>query len=166
MYINIWNNIIDKINQLIRVLIEFFKTLIITFIDLFYPVFDLEKKFDQITLLDDDYEIFENDDIGLGQSEWNKYVLKLSKIKNNNKMERDMFDILIIQKIHEINFVITLAINRSKTKRISYGVFKKKLSKILGNAVEIKYRLTTNPLFESIFKDNGPYRRFKYCDLM
>lgn len=140
---------------------------VIPIIDTLYPVIDLETKFDQI-ILEGPPCLVPDSEIELTQERWNFYVLHLSRLSKDPKLDKDMFDILIMQKIDDINFEITMSISKSETepKYITYALFRSKLLKILGDAIDIKYRHTTNRMFIGIFGDQGAYRRFKYHDVI
>jgi hypothetical protein len=147
---------------------------IIPIIDIIYPIFDLEKKFEHILSFNkkNAFELsYDNfgciDEVGLTQNTWNNYIVYLSQIKNNS-LTQDMFDKLIIQQIDKINFSISLAISRANNepKNITYSVFYNKISKIIGDAAKIRYRQTKNFMFKGIFNDDGPYRCFKYYDII
>lgn len=146
--------------------------LILPIVDTCYPIFDIEKKFDMIVANKykhvDDIDNSNNDDSNssddLTQEKWNNYIVYLNKIDKSNY---DMFDIIITQKLQQINYDITIAINRaSDSKSITYGMFYSKLFVLLGDSINIKYRYTTNSLFVGIFGDQGPYRKFKYYDII
>jgi hypothetical protein len=124
----------------------------IGFINALYPIQCIKNKYNKIS--------FNNE---LTQTHWNMYMMFL---KNSPKSSFDMFDILIHQNMDKINFDITVAITRSEDKTLSYISFYNKLKKILGNAIDIKYRYTTNWCFVSILSDNGPYRRFRPYDII
>lgn len=150
------------------------RTFILPIIDYLYPVFDIEKKFYQIISLNEKnlLILLDHSDFGcvdqpeLTQQIWNNYVMYLSKLKENSNLERDMFDVMIIQQIEKINFDVSLGISNSDTdpKCITFAVFRKKLEKNFGDAIKTKYRCTKNVMFEGIFKDQGPYRRFRFYD--
>lgn len=142
--------------------------IVIPIVDSLYPIFDIERKFDQIVRLYKIDKILKvNDyDTELTQIAWNCYIIHLQKM---NRFEYDLFDILISQKIEQINLAITIAINRTDTspRHITYGTFHSKLHSILGDAVNIRYRNIKNKtFFEGIFNDDSPYRRFKYYDVI
>lgn len=165
VFSDLYNRFVIKhyIRSIITILVRF---LIIPVIETLYPVFDIELKFDQIHKLYKTNKGEEYSDIELTQNMWNSYIMYLQK---TDKSKFDLFDILISQKIEQINFAITVAINRSDTnpRCISYGLFYNKLLHILGEAVNIRYRITKNKIFfVGIFGDDSPYRRFRYYDVI
>lgn len=136
---------------------------IIPIINILFPIVDIEKKFFDI-INNNENDMYEPE---LTQEMWNEYIQYLQmKNTDTKKPTYDMFDQLIIQKMDQINFIITVTINRSDNdpRYISYLTFYSKLKDILGDAIDIKYRYTKNSLFVGIFGDEGPYRRFKYYD--
>lgn len=148
------------------------RAFVIPVIDNLYPVMDLETKFDVIVEVNIKTMINTGDNFGCGdqteltQNHWNNYVMHLSRLKADPKLKRDIFDVMIIQQIKQINIAMTFAIAKTTTRPryITYHKFKKILTKILGDAVNIKYRSATGFLFVGIFRDDGPYRRFRYYD--
>jgi len=140
-----------KVN-LFHIIIQPLIYALIQFINTLYPIHCIKNKYDKIS--------FNNE---LTQKQWNMYMLFL---KNSPTIYFDMFDILIHQNIDKINFDITVAITRSEDKTLPYISFYNKLKKSLGNAIDIKYRYTTNWCFTSILSDNGPYRRFRLYDII
>jgi hypothetical protein len=162
-------------NYIFNIVIAIISFLILPVVETLYPVFDIEKKFDLILKLNKPKHLnnFNNSinyeeyyDIELTQDVWNTYIMYLQK---TDKSKFDLFDILISQKIEQINFTVTLAINRSDIipRCITYGDFYNKLLHILGEAINIRYRRTQNKLFFSgVFGDDSPYRRFKYYDVI
>ena len=164
-------------NKIIMHIINIFIGLmILPIVDALYPIFDIEKKFDQIVCCGEteltfgeintiDKEEIEIDyDIELTQNIWLNYIRHL---KTSDKNNYDLFDTLINQKLTQINSTIINSINKSdaKPKYITFRTFYTILSVSLGDAVNIKYRNTSNKLlFVSIFGDDSPYRRFKYND--
>lgn len=143
---------------------------IIPIVDLLYPIFDIEKKFDQISNMIK-IKSFDNfQDNELTQEAWNNYIIYL-KIPNNDECNLiyDIFDVLIRQNIDRVNFVITISINRSDSipKCITYATFYSKLKDIIGDAIDVQYRYTKNKIFfVGIFEDDSPYRRLRYYDII
>lgn len=88
------------------------RTFVLPIADSLYPVFDIEKIDSILDLernINPEFNAFE---IELTQTAWNSYVVNIQSIP---KDRYDVFDLLISQKIEQINFTITLAINRSDT---------------------------------------------------
>lgn len=138
------------------ILINLTKIFVIPVINDLYPIFDIERKFDKIL---NRYDDSTND---LTQADWNFYVLSLKQTDN-----LDFFDILISKKLDEINFNITVAINRSsgEPRSITFATFYSKLYEVLGEAINIKYRLTNNKVFfVGVLGDDSCYRKFRFCD--
>lgn len=164
----VWNYWGDKFMAccIVPFTMKFTRLIIIPIVDSLYPIFNIEKKFDQIikspSIEGQTIKFADPDDeIELTQDKWNSYIMFLNKSSTSSY---DMFDILISQ----INFDMTVTINRTHTspKHITYAIFYSKLKNVLGDAVDIQYRFTTNCLFVGIFRDQGPYRRFKYYDVI
>lgn len=149
-------NINRFIGSMIKILIHL---IVIPIVDSLYPVFTIEKKFDQIILMNPDEES------ELTQDKWNSYVMYLNKSSSSS---HDMFDVLISQKIELINFDVTVAINRTNTepRYLTFAAFYSKLKNIIGDAIDIRYRCAQNILFVGIFGDQGPYRKFRYYDVI
>jgi len=158
----------DMIKNIVRYFV------IYPIVDTIYPIFDIKTKFDSITANENTYYKIGNciikDDIfthgELTQDMWNRYLFELHK---KEKVEYDMFDIMIDQQFNHVNFWITLAINRacSTPRQIPYAVFYTELKNILGEAIDTKYRLVKSGnklFFVGIFGDDGIYRKFKYFD--
>ena len=141
--------------NLFYIITQPFIFILIQIINTLYPIHCIENKYNKIT--------FNND---LTQIHWNMYMMFLKNSSNLSKSSFDMFDILIQQNIEKINFDITVAITRSVDKSLSFIIFYNKLKKILGDAIDIKYRYTTNICFKSIMNDDGPYRRFYLYDII
>jgi len=83
--------------------------------------------------------------------------------------ELDYFDQLILSKIAKINRKIKLRISESEyagsSRAIGFHAFYEILNVELGNAIRFKYRYTYDSfLFASLLEDDGPYRRFRWCD--
>ncbi|VBB18943.1 hypothetical protein YASMINEVIRUS_1475, partial [Yasminevirus sp. GU-2018] len=151
-----------------------FKITVVPIAESLYPVYDIERKFDKIVRLNREFDLQSEQKYEvkcdltasneLTQQAWNAYVISLQKIK---KTDYDMFDHIVSQQIDQVNFTITVAINRSNStpRSIPFGMFYSKLFDMFGEAINTKYRYTTNKIFfVSIFKDEGPYRRLKYYD--
>lgn len=156
----------------IKIIVRY--SIVYPIVDTIYPIVDIKKKFDSITANDDTYYEFSNcilkDDIftcgELTQDMWNRYLVELHK---KDKSDYDMFDIMIDQQFNQVNFWITLAINRtdSSPRQIPYAIFYKELKNILGAAIDTKYRLVKSGnkfFFDGIFGDDGIYRKLKYFD--
>lgn len=144
--------------------------MVIPVVESMYPVFNIEKKFDHIikspSVTGQNIKFADPDDeTEMTQERWNSYIMYLN---GSSPSTYDMFDILISQKIEKINFDITVAINRTSTvpRYLTYAAFYSKLKDVLGDAIDIQYRFTTNCMFVGIFGDQGPYRRFKYYDVI
>lgn len=169
----------DIISMTIKMRIAITRLMIVPFvipiIEILTPVQSLQTKFDKIM---EDYRKNNFDNLKnqiditdefskygmMTQPIWNTYVLKLQKI---NKSDYDLFDTMIFQKLTQINFVMTITINRSESSGILYAEFYKKLHSVLGEAVDIKYRYTQNKTFYvSIFGDQSNYRRFALVDII
>lgn len=155
----------------------FIHFVILPVIDSLYPICDLGRKFEHIIKLyktdycnDNNDETSDSDyDIELTQDIWNFYVLHLRNLDKSDKVKFDPFDILISQKIEQINTLISHAISKSDTKPkyITFTTFNSILFVILGDAVNIRYRSTHNKVFfVGIFGDDSPYRKFKWYDVI
>ena len=108
---------------------------------------------------------------------WDSYVEYLREMKKLQKVNEsntasdigDYFDHIIIQKIAKLNRIIKMEISNSrgvgKFKRMNYPRFLEILESELGKSINFRYRYTRDSqFFESIMRDDSPYRRFKWCD--
>ena len=147
----------------------FIKICILPIVDHVCPIVDIHTKYIMIIQLDDL--------IGLTSAKWDSYVeyLRSSNQQSSDTQSQsdksqinlDYFDILIKQKLAVINRNVKMKISNSKfhIKRITKHEFLSILETEFGDAINFKYRYTRDSkLFESLMGDDGPYRRFRWCD--
>jgi hypothetical protein len=142
---------------------------VIPIIDALYPVMDVHTKYAIIcksinpsSMSDENIACLK-----LTIKMWDSYVSYVQDLNGG-----DYFDILIRQRLAKINRHIKMHITNNALKsdsRINYVIYRE-FYQILGDcldlkSIDLKYRYTfNNRYFESIFKDDGPYRRFRWCD--
>jgi len=140
----------------------FVQLCILPIIDLMYPVMSIELKY--ITICGSRERLATSLVIDL--EDWESYVQYI-----NRRVELDYFDLLIEQKIRQINRKIKLYASKSQNISIEYKTFYTILQTEIGSdPIDVKYRFvrpsesSLDNLFVSVFDDDGPYRRFRWCD--
>ena len=143
---------------------------IIPLVDIICPVVDIRAKYFLICRTNLNLEKEPDLTIEL----WDAYVKYLQKSNKSNidgceRIVLDYFDLLIKQCLARINRGIKMKITSQfdiDSKYIDFREFCEILEAELGSApIYFKYRYTKNSkYFESIFGDDGFYRRFKWCD--
>jgi len=135
----------------------FVQLCVLPIIDLMYPVMSIELKY--ITICG-------NQRSAINLEDWESYVRYI-----NQRTELDYFDLLIEQKIRQINRKIKLVASKSQNTSIEYKTFYAVLQTEIGSdPIDVKYRFvrpsgsSLDNLFVSVFDDDGPYRRFRWCD--
>ena len=162
-----WNNIIKSIFRF------FVHGLIFSIIDKVYPIVDIQVKYSVICLGNKILTV----------EYWDKYVEYLRDNKSNmndklskrcidnlqNRYELDYFDILILPKIARINRKIKMRISESchigSFRAIEYHEFYDILKSEIGDTIKFRYRYSKDSFFFiSLLNDEGPYRKFRWCD--
>ena len=161
-------------HPIIVYIIEYF---VLPVVDLFHPIVAIKNKFNVIcTIKNENSNKNENknknEDIRMNLSDWDnyaKYINRYNKSEQNaDDSELDYFDTLIKHKVRQINRKIRLEINNDKC--MEYIRFREILENEIGvESVNFRYRYVSSNsmeavLFTSMLKDDGPYRRFKWCD--
>lgn len=140
----------------------FVQLCVLPIIDLMYPVMSIELKY--ITICGSRERSDTSSAIDL--EDWESYVQYI-----NRRVELDYFDLLIEQKIRQINRKIKLTVSKSQNTSIDYKTFYTILQTEIGSdPIDVKYRFvrpsrsSLDNLFVSVFDDDGPYRKFRWCD--
>lgn len=147
----------------------FIRLFVLPIIDRICPIVDIRCKY--LMICND------NEQNVLTIDKWDSYVEYLREMKKLQKVNEsntasdigDYFDHIIIQKIAKLNRIIKMEISNSrgvgKFKRMNYPRFLEILESELGKSINFRYRYTRDSqFFESIMRDDSPYRRFKWCD--
>lgn len=127
---------------------------VVAIIDIIFPIISLRNKFDAIAKATPTTEY-----PCIDTTKWSKYVeVVMSK-------QTDYFDKMFMTKIAKFNRSIKMAITESKVDALYFDDFQRIANTVYGDAASIRYRHTYNArFFASIFDDDGPHRRFKWCD--
>jgi hypothetical protein len=138
----------------------FIRLFVMPIIDNICPIVDIRVKYLAVCQT--------NTDSGLTIERWDSYVDYLVKSKKVDSADLDYYDLLILQKLARINRTIKMNISNiasRNAKRIVFSEFFAVLEDELGVSVNFRYRYTLDSnLFESLLGDDGPYRRFRWCD--
>jgi hypothetical protein len=171
-------NLHKCLQYLYRILFEgFIRLCILPVINTICPVMDVRVKYFIICR-----HAFKrgNATPGLTIELWDSYVKYISKISkstmdNAENINLDYFDLLFKPKLAKINRQIKMRISSMRDEYIGceeseicidFREFCRILEEVLGTeSVRFRYRYTQDTmLFVSIFGDDGPYRRFRWCD--